>query len=54
MRRSMQQKAPSIPTAAYDPHLLCEQEMPLKIGKDCFLDSKIPAHGFVRILDSYD
>jgi len=29
MRRSMQREAPSMPTAAYDPGLLCEQEPPL-------------------------
>jgi len=52
MRRSMRCKAPSMPTAAYDPGLLCEQETPLEIGKDWFLDHKIPAGGFVRILDS--
>ena len=52
MRRSMRWEAPSMPTAAYDPGLLCEQETPLEIGKDWFLDHKIPAGGFVRILDS--
>jgi len=31
MRRSMRWKAPSMPTSAYDPRLLCEQEMPLEI-----------------------
>jgi len=41
-----------MPTTAYDPRLLREQEMPLKIEKDWFLDQKIPAGGFVRILDS--
>jgi len=51
MRRSMQWEAPSMPTAAYDPRLLREQEMLLEIGKDWFLDQKIPAGGFVRILD---
>jgi len=39
-----------MPMAAYDPRLLCEQETPLEIGKDWFLDQKIPAGGFVRIL----
>jgi len=33
MRRSMRWEAPSMPTAAYDPHLLSEQEMPPVIGK---------------------
>jgi len=41
-----------MPTAAYDPRLLREQEMPLEIGKNYFLDQKIPADGFVGILDS--
>jgi len=45
-------EAPSIPTAAYDPRFLLEQEAPLEIGKDCLLDQKIPAGSFVRILDS--
>jgi len=48
----MRWKAPSNPTAAYDPRLPREQETPLEIGKDWFLDQKIPAGGFVRILDS--
>ena len=52
MRRSMRWEAPSMPTAAYDPRLLREQEMPLEVGKDWFLDQKIPAGGFVRISDS--
>jgi len=52
MRRSMRWEAPSMTTAAYDPRLLREQETPLEIGKDWFLDHKIPASGFVRILDS--
>jgi len=30
MRRSMQWELPSMPTAAYDPYLLCEQETPLE------------------------
>jgi len=51
-RRSMRWEAPSMPTAAYDPGLLREQKTPLKIGKDWFLDQKIPAGGFVRIQDS--
>jgi len=41
-----------MPTAAYDPRVLREQEMPLEVGKDWFLDQKIPAGGFVRISDS--
>jgi len=41
-----------MPTAAYDPGLLCEQEMPLEIGKNWFLDQEIPAGGFVRVQDS--
>jgi len=48
----MQWEAPSMPTAAYDPRLLHELETPLEIEKDWFLDQKIPAGGFVRILDS--
>jgi hypothetical protein len=52
MRRSMRWEAPSMPTAAYDPRLLREQETPLAIGKNWFLDQEIPAGGFVRILDS--
>jgi len=46
--------APSIPTAAsaYNPDLLREQETPLEIEKNWFLDQKVPAGGFVRILDS--
>jgi len=38
--------------AAYDPGLLREQETPLMIGKNWFLDQEIPADGFVRIQDS--
>jgi len=34
MRRSMRWEAPSIPTSAYDPGLLREQETPLVIGKN--------------------
>ena len=52
MCRSMQWAAPSMPTAAYDPRLLREQETSLEIRKDWFLDQKIPAGGFVRIFDS--
>jgi len=51
MRRSMRWEAPSMPTSAYDPGLLCEQETPLVIGKNWFLDQEIPAGGFVRIQD---
>jgi len=52
MRRSMRWEAPSMPTAAYDPGLLREQETPLVIGKNWFLDQEIPAGGFVRIQHS--
>jgi len=45
MRRSMRWEAPSMPTAAYDPGLLREQETLLEIGKNWFLDQKIPAGG---------
>jgi len=38
-----------MPIAAYDPGLLREQETPLVIGKNWFLDQEIPAGGFVRI-----
>jgi len=41
-----------MPTAAYDPGLLREQETPIVIGKNWFLDQEIPAGGFVRIQDS--
>jgi len=41
-----------MPTSAYDPGLLREQETPLVIGKNWFLDREIPAGGFVRIQDS--
>jgi len=51
-RRSMQWEAPSIPTAAYDPRLLREQETQLEIRQDWCLDQYFPAGGFVRILDS--
>jgi len=47
----MQWEAPSMPIA-YDPGLLREQETPLVIGKNWFLDQEIPVGGFVRILDS--
>jgi len=52
MRRSMRCQAPSMPTSAYHPGLLHEQETPLVIGKNWFLDQEIPAGGFVRIPDS--
>jgi len=52
VRRSMRWEAPSMPTSAYDPGLLREQETPLVIGKNWFLDHEIPAGGFVRIQDS--
>jgi len=41
-----------MPTAAYDPCLLREQETPLVIGKTWSLDQEIPAGGFARIQDS--
>ena len=41
-----------MPTAAYAPGLLREQETPLVIGKNWFLDQEIPAGGFLRIQDS--
>jgi len=40
------------PTSAYDPRLFREQETPLVIRKNWFVDQKIPAGGLVRILDS--
>jgi len=52
MRRSMRWEVPSMLTSAYDPGLLREQETPLVIGKNWFLDQKITAGGFVRIQDS--
>ena len=63
LRRSMWWEAPLIPTAAYVPRLLRdeetyvprllrEEETPVEIGKEWFLDREIPAGGFVRILDS--
>jgi len=48
----MRWEAPSMPTAAYVPGLLREQETPLVIGKNWFLDREIPVGGFVRIQDS--
>ena len=53
MRRSMRLEAPSMPTSAYYPGLLCEQETPQVIGKNWFLDQEMPAGGFVRIQDSW-
>jgi len=41
-----------MPTAAYDPGILHEQETPPVTGKNWFLDQEIPAGGFVRIQDS--
>ena len=41
-----------MPTSAYNPGLFREQETPLVIGKNWFLDQEIPAVGFVRIQDS--
>jgi len=52
MRRSMRWEATSMPTSAYDPGLLREQETPLVIGKNWFLGQEISAGGFVRIQDS--
>jgi len=52
MRKSMRWEAPSMPTAAYDPGLLREQETPLVIGKNWSMHQEIPAGGFVRIQDS--
>ena len=52
MRRGMRWEAPSMRTAAYDPGLLREQETPLVIEKNWFLDQEIPAGGYVRIQDS--
>jgi len=45
MRGSMRWEAPSMPTSAYDPGLLREQQRPLVIGKNRFLDQEIPAAG---------
>ena len=41
-----------MPTSAYDPGLLREQETPLVIEKNWFLDQEIQAGGFVRIQNS--
>jgi len=41
-----------MPTSAYNPGLFREQETPLVIGKNWFLDQEIPAVGFVRIQGS--
>ena len=41
-----------MPTSAHDLALLREQETPIVIGKNWFLDQEIPAGGFVRIQDS--
>jgi len=49
MHRNLQWEAPSMPTAAHDPRLLPEQETPLVIEKNWFLDQQIPAGGFVRM-----
>ena len=51
-RRNVRFKAPSIPTAAYGPRLLSEQDSLLVIGKTWFLDKDFPASGFVRIQHS--
>jgi len=51
MHRSLRWEAPSMPTSAYDPGLLREQETPLVLGKNWFLDQEIPAGGFVGIQD---
>jgi len=48
----MQWEVSSMPTATYDPGLLREQETPLVIGKNRFLEQEISADGFVRIQDS--
>jgi len=48
----MRWEVPSMPTSTYNPGLLREQETPLLIGKNWFLDQEIPAGGFVRIQDS--
>ena len=49
MRRNMPWEVPSMPTVAYDPHLLPKQATPLGIRKAGFVDQAIPAGGFVRI-----
>jgi len=48
----MRREVPSMPISAYDPGLLREQETPLVIRKNWFLDQEIPAGAFVRIQDS--
>jgi len=48
----MHWEALSMSPAAYDPRLLSEQETPLVIEKNWFLDQEIPTGGFVRIQDS--
>ena len=52
MRKSMRWEAPPMPSSAYDPRLLREQETPVGFGENWFLDQEIPAGGFVRIQDS--
>jgi len=52
MHRNMRWEVPSMPTAAYDPVLLREQETPLVLGKNWYLNQEIPAVDLVRILDS--
>jgi len=52
MRRSMRWEALSMPMAAFDLRFLREQETPLVIGKNWFLDQETLAGGFVRIQDS--
>ena len=47
MRRRMRWEAPSMPSSAHDPGLLREQEMPIVIGKNWFLDQEIPAGGLM-------
>jgi len=50
--QNMHWEALSMSPAAYDPRLLSEQETPLVIEKNWFLDQEIPTGGFVRIQDS--
>ena len=53
MRRNMRWEALSMPTTAYDPRLLRQQEMPLVRKKDLVPGPiLIPAGGLVRIQDS--
>jgi len=52
MRRRMRWEAPPMPTSAHDPGLLREQETPIVIGKNWFVDQEIPTGGFIRIQDS--